>query len=302
MNFNFYEFEIIVRIERHQDEKYPMKKFGEELNLTKNQVKKIVDDLLIKELIISTGLDKYQLTLMGYEWLKPYRVKKAFILAAGIGRRMKPISLNTPKPLILVHGKRIIETLLDSLLENGIQDIYIVRGYLAEQFDILKKKYPMINFLENPIYDEANSISSVYLIRNMMENSYLLEANFLLYNKNIVRKYEYSSNYVAIKSNDLNNSYTINTDESSKIIKKKAQNFYEMFGFFYLSKKDAKQMSFDLAEAFHVPKGKEKEWTSIPLKDYKMHYQISKRLVENGDVIKLNTFEELKKIDQAYIG
>ena len=84
----------------------------------------------------------YDVTLKGYEVLEPYRVKKAIFLAAGFGSRMVPITLNTPKPLVLVHGKRIIETLLDAVVEAGIEDITIVRGYLGEQFDVLLHKYP----------------------------------------------------------------------------------------------------------------------------------------------------------------
>lgn len=86
-------------------------------------------------------------------------------MAAGFGSRLVPVTLNTPKPLILVHGKKIIETLLDAVIEAGIQDITIVRGYLGEQFDVLLKKYPMIKFVSNPIYNESNNISSAYAIK-----------------------------------------------------------------------------------------------------------------------------------------
>ena len=46
-------------------------------------------------------------------------------MAAGFGSRMVPVTLNTPKPLIKVHGKRIIETLLDAVLDAGITDIHV---------------------------------------------------------------------------------------------------------------------------------------------------------------------------------
>ena len=73
-----------------------------------------------------------KVTVEGYNTLEPFRVKRAILLAAGFGSRMIPITLNTPKPLVLVHGKRIIETILDALLKVGIEEIYIVRGYLSE--------------------------------------------------------------------------------------------------------------------------------------------------------------------------
>lgn len=112
---------------------------------------------------------------------------------------MVPITLNTPKPLVLVHGKRIIETLLDAVVAAGIEDITIVRGYLGEQFDVLLHKYPKIKFIENPLYNETNNISSAYLIKDMMEGAYVLESDLLLYNPEIIRKYEYATNYCGIK-------------------------------------------------------------------------------------------------------
>ena len=84
------------------------------------------------------------ITDKGLETLEPYRAKRAVFIAAGFGSRMVPITLNTPKPLVRVHGKRIIDSLIDACLEADIREIYIARGYLAEQFDQLLYKYPMI--------------------------------------------------------------------------------------------------------------------------------------------------------------
>lgn len=53
-------------------------------------------------------------------------------------------------------SESIIDRLIDACLEAGIDEIYIVRGYLAEQFDQLLYKYPMVKFLENPLYNEAD--------------------------------------------------------------------------------------------------------------------------------------------------
>ena len=93
-----------------------------------------------------------------------------------------PITLNTPKPLVLVNGKKIIETLLDAVVKAEIPEIIIVTGYLNEQFEILLKKYPNIKFIYNKKYNEANNISSAYLVRDKFSNSYVLESDLYLYN------------------------------------------------------------------------------------------------------------------------
>jgi len=59
---------------------------------------------------------------------------KAMILAAGLGERMKPLTLHTPKPLLKVAGKHLIEYSIESLVSAGITDIVINYAHLGEQF------------------------------------------------------------------------------------------------------------------------------------------------------------------------
>ena len=300
MNLTSLEFEILVKIERNRDVKFSQRELAKDLSVSTGTINKTIKDLLVKELIISEETSKYELTLKGYEWLEPYRVKKAIFMAAGFGSRMVPVTLNTPKPLIQVHGKRIIETLLDAVLDAGIQDITIVRGYLGEQFDVLLNRYPMIKFVENPIYNEANNISSAYVVKNMLENAYVLESDLVLYNKDIIRKYEYSSNYTGMKV-DITDDWCFET-KNGVITKVKVggKDVHHMFGISYWNKEDAQKMSVDISEVFHSPGGKEKYWDEVSLKECINHYQIMVRPVQKGDVVEIDTFNELKQIDPIY--
>ena len=72
------------------------------------------------------------------------RVERAIIMAAGKGTRMLPITLKTPKPLVKINGIRMIDTVIQALHHNGIFEIYLVSGYLKEQFRVLENKYNVI--------------------------------------------------------------------------------------------------------------------------------------------------------------
>ena len=62
---------------------------------------------------------------------------QAIILAAGMGTRLRPLTLTTPKPLIHVQGEPMIERQIKFLHEKNIKDIIVVTGYLSEAFDYL---------------------------------------------------------------------------------------------------------------------------------------------------------------------
>jgi CTP:phosphocholine cytidylyltransferase-like protein len=106
----------------------------------------------------------------------------AIILAAGMGSRLNPLTLDTPKPLVKVAGRPMIEYSLDFLIEAGITDITIVTGYLAHKFDYLMAKYAKanINFICNPKFKEYNNIYSLYVARDKLADSFILEADLVL--------------------------------------------------------------------------------------------------------------------------
>src|SRR5467141_3390754 len=60
---------------------------------------------------------------------------KAVILAAGKGTRMKELTNEVPKPMLLSQGKPIIEHILEGILAAGVRDIFIVTGYRAEAIE-----------------------------------------------------------------------------------------------------------------------------------------------------------------------
>lgn len=254
----------------------------------------------LKELSDLGLVENGTITNNGIEALEPYRAKRAIFIAAGFGTRLVPVTLNTPKPLVRVNGKRIIDGLIDACLEAGINEIYIVRGYLAEQFDQLLYKYPMIKFLENPIYNEANNISSSMCARYMLSNAYVFEADLLISNPKIITPYHYTSDFLAIKKDRTDDWCFVVKDGIIVEEKVGGLDCWQMVGISYWNEVDGHKLSNDIKETYDMPGGKECYWEQVPLVYCKNHYQVEVRECFENDIIEIDTFRELKAIDKTY--
>ena len=245
-------------------------------------------------------LRQHTVTDSGFEALEPYRARRAVFVAAGFGTRLVPVTLNTPKPLVRVHGKRIIDGLIDAVLAAGIEEIYIVRGYLAEQFDQLLYKYPMIKFIENPAYNETNNISSALCARYLFSNAYLFEADLLLRKPELIRPYQYCSNFLGFHKDRSDDWCFTLKDGYIATHKIGGVDCFQEYGISYWDKESGKKLASDIKEAYEMPGGKEIFWTQIPLSVFHDHYKVEVRACNEGDIIEIDTFRELKEIDKAY--
>ncbi|MBE76869.1 MAG: hypothetical protein CMG41_03925 [Candidatus Marinimicrobia bacterium] len=105
---------------------------------------------------------------------------KAFILAAGVSRRLYPETYNTPKCLLDVGGKPIINYQLEAIQSIGIENVTMITGYHREMLvDHVTKNFPGINFdfIINNHYFETNTAYSVYLGRENLASDIQLLMN-----------------------------------------------------------------------------------------------------------------------------
>ena len=255
---------------------------------------------VIKELTDLGFVSNGAITGSGLNALEPYRAKRAVFIAAGFGSRLVPITFNTPKPLVRVKGTRIIDHLLDACLEAGIEEIYIVRGYLAEQFDQLLYKYPTIKFLENPVYNEANNISSSMIAKELLSNAYVFEADLLLSNPKIITKYHYTSDFLAIKKDRTDDWCFEVKDKVITEEKVGGEDCWQMVGISYWNAEDGKKLANDIPEVYTMPGGKERYWEQVPLVYKKKNYAVEVRECFDEDIVEIDTFKELKQIDPTY--
>ena len=103
---------------------------------------------------------------------------KAIILGAGQGRRLLPLTENSPKCLLPVSNKPVIEWQIDALLSVGINNITVIAGFQVGQVEALLQQryfnYPQINVLFNPFYEVADNLASCWIARYLMDGDFLL--------------------------------------------------------------------------------------------------------------------------------
>ncbi|MDR1588217.1 MAG: NTP transferase domain-containing protein [Treponema sp.] len=290
------QFDILAFFERERDEKnLTQRGIARGTGLSVGTVNKTLLYLNEKKFVENNSLSS-----MGLNALEPYRVKRAVFIAAGFGSRLVPITLNTPKPLVRVKGLRIIDTLLDAVCAAEIEDIVIVRGYLGEQFDQLKYKYPRIRFLENPLYNEANNISSVMAARYQLQNAYVLESDLLLRNPNLISKYQYASNYLGVPAERTDDWCFETRNGIITRLKVGGKNCHHMFGISYWDKQNGAKLADHVKQVYEMPGGKERYWDQVALEYFIRDYTVEVRECSFDDIIEIDTFSELKKLDETY--
>ena len=289
------DFDILVLLEQ-STEALTQRKIASVLGMSIGAVNKTVKSLT-EDGLMANG----RITPAGIEALEPYRVKRAVFLAAGFGSRMVPLTFNTPKPLVRVHGTRMIDTLLDAVVAAGIPEIVVVRGYLSEQFDQLLYKYPMIKFMENPMYNEANNISSAMVVRYLFQNAYVLEADLVLSNPSLIRKYEYSSNFLGIPV-EMTDDWCLYTDKKGIITEQRVggRNCYQMIGISYWNAEAGARLANDIEDVYRSPGGKERYWEQVALLYKKENYEVVVRECKAEDIVEIDSYNELKQIDSLY--
>ncbi len=288
------EFQILALLAEAKTS-LPQRELARRSGMSLGTVNKLVRSLAERGLVSEHGI-----TSLGLAALEPYRVRRAVFIAAGFGSRLAPVTLDIPKPLISVNGKRLIDGLLDAVLAAGIKEIYIVRGYKAEAFDALLEKYPMIRFVENPAYGEANNILSALCVKDLLENAYIFDADLLLRRPALIAPYHYESNFLGV--------YAERTDDwcfttrSGYILEERRGGLdcYQVIGISYWNEEDGKKLARDLETVAAMPGGREYYWEQVPMAVLKDRYHVAIRPCQAEDIQEIDTFSELKALDPSY--
>ena len=231
-----------------------------------------------------------------------HQVKRAIIPAAGFGNRMHPLTLEIPKPLVPVNGVRMIESVITALHLNGIEEIYIVVGYLKEAFAFLPEKYPGVVLIDNPFYASCNNISSLYVAREHLADCIILDGDQIIRNPDVLSPGFDRSGYNAVWTDEDTGEWLLTVQDGTVVSCSRTggRHGWQLYSISRWTEEDGKKLRRHLEIEFEEKKNRQIYWDDIALFCYPEEYQLGIQAMQHSDVLEIDSLEELATVDPSY--
>lgn len=231
---------------------------------------------------------------------KKFKIDNAVILAAGFSSRFAPLSLHTPKALLKVKGEILIERQIRQLQEAGIRDIYVVTGYLGQQFDYLRERAG-VSLIENKEYQVRNNHSSVWAARDVLANTYICSSDNY-FTENLFTDAAKRPYYSALYADGPTEEYCLTTDSSGRItdVTIGGSDSWYMLGHVLFDQRFSSSFLHILEREYNRPETVNLMWENIYMKHLdELTLYIKK--YRNNVIREFDTVKELAAFDPSYL-
>lgn len=227
--------------------------------------------------------------------------KRAVIMAAGVGKRMQPLTLEIPKPLVKVGGVRMIDTAVEALRRNGIREIYVVVGHLKEQFYAWARNNPDVEIIENPYYDTCNNISSLYAAREHLGECIILDGDQIFYDPSALDPRFSLSGYNAVWCEHETSEWLMEVRDGvvRSCSRTGGRRGWQLYSVSRWTAEDGARLKKHLELEFESG-NRQIYWDDVAMFCHFSDYTLGIREMKPGDIIEIDSLEELAAIDRSY--
>ena len=230
------------------------------------------------------------------------RVTHAIVLAAGKGERMRPVTETTPKPLVKVRGRRMIDGILRALQDKGIDEVYVVVGYKKEQFASLPETWPGVTLIENPDWDAANNISSLYYARDHLGSCVILDGDQIIRDPDILAPEFPRSCYCCRWTETPTNEWLLTLEDGivTGCSRTGGDRGWELHSISFWTEADGKRLRDHVEYEYEIRQNRDIYWDDVALFCHPEDYALGVRPMEAEAMLEIDSFAELCDYDPSY--